>query len=72
MKTQAKNIADTFILSQLNDKPKTLFQGASNSIDCESYPTKVVKAKLNSLIKRGLVSGCICGCRGDFILVKKD
>jgi hypothetical protein len=33
-----------------------------------SYPFKVVAAKLKSLYKRGLVSGCPCGCRGDWEL----
>lgn len=31
-------------------------------------PEKVVLAKLRSLIKRGLLAGCACGCRGDFEL----
>lgn len=29
-------------------------------------PEKVVLAKLRSLIKRKLINGCPCGCRGDF------
>lgn len=36
---------------------------------CHSFPdvpTKVVRAKLASLVKRGLLIGCTCGCRGDF------
>ena len=32
------------------------------------YPPKVVIAKCRSLIKRGLMHGCTCGCRGDFYL----
>lgn len=31
-------------------------------------PEKVVLAKLRTLIKRGLIDGCACGCRGDFTL----
>lgn len=31
-------------------------------------PPKVVLAKLRSMIKRGVLSGCACGCRGDFHL----
>lgn len=31
-------------------------------------PEKVVLAKLRSLVKRGLLDGCACGCRGDFEL----
>ncbi len=32
---------------------------------------KLVRAKMRSLIDRGLVSGCACGCRGDFELTSK-
>lgn len=35
------------------------------------YPAKVVTAKLRKAIKRGLVDGCCCGCRGDFRLTEK-
>lgn len=30
-----------------------------------TVPPKVVLAKLRSLIKRGVIDGCTCGCRGD-------
>jgi hypothetical protein len=29
-------------------------------------PGKLALAKMNQLLRRGLVSGCCCGCRGDF------
>lgn len=29
-------------------------------------PARVVLAKAKSMIERGLVDGCACGCRGDF------
>lgn len=29
-------------------------------------PPKVALAKMRALIRRGLVDGCRCGCRGDF------
>ena len=29
-------------------------------------PLKVAIAKMASLIRRGLATGCTCGCRGDF------
>jgi hypothetical protein len=29
-------------------------------------PLKVIVAKAASLIRRGLLDGCTCGCRGDF------
>lgn len=31
-------------------------------------PPKVILAKCRSLIKRGKMHGCPCGCRGDFYL----
>jgi hypothetical protein len=30
------------------------------------YPWKVVRAKVASLIRRGIMGGCTCGCRGDY------
>jgi len=33
-------------------------------------PEKVVLAKLRKLLKRGLVAGCACGCRGDWRVVE--
>lgn len=35
----------------------------------EHWPPKVVTAKLRRVIKRGLLRGCCCGCRGDFEIV---
>lgn len=34
-------------------------------------PQKLVVAKMASLIKRGLVDGCGCGCRGDYHITEK-
>lgn len=34
-------------------------------------PFKVVAAKLSKLSRRGLVTGCDCGCRGDWELTTK-
>lgn len=33
-----------------------------------SAPHKVVLAKARALIRKGLITGCACGCRGDFEL----
>ena len=37
----------------------------------DGTPAKVFLAKMRSLIARGLVSGCACGCRGDFEITIK-
>lgn len=34
-------------------------------------PAKVALAKMRGLVKRGLVTGCVCGCRGDFEITDK-
>lgn len=33
-----------------------------------TIPQKVVLAKLRSMVKRHVIRGCACGCRGDFEL----
>jgi hypothetical protein len=35
----------------------------------DGTPPKVLLAKLKAMIKKGLISGCVCGCRGDFELL---
>ena len=34
-------------------------------------PEKLVLAKMRMLVRRGLVKGCSCGCRGDFEITEK-
>lgn len=34
-------------------------------------PAKVALAKMRAMIKKGLVTGCACGCRGDFEITDK-
>ena len=34
--------------------------------DVPGVPAKVTLAKARRLIKRGLIDGCACGCRGDY------
>jgi hypothetical protein len=35
------------------------------------FPPKVVRAKAAQLIKRDMLTGCTCGCRGDFELAPR-
>lgn len=35
-----------------------------------SLPPNLVLAKMRNLIIKGLVDGCPCGCRGDYVLTK--
>jgi hypothetical protein len=34
-------------------------------------PDKLAHAKMNALIRNGLVKGCTCGCRGDYEITDK-
>lgn len=36
----------------------------------EGTPPKVALAKMAAMIRKGLVKGCACGCRGDFEITK--
>lgn len=83
---QAKDIADTAILEFLakyqgkwscwSDAGGTYRKehGMAPSI-VQAMPTntpvKLRIAKMRQLIKRGLVGGCPCGCRGDYEITDK-
>lgn len=32
----------------------------------DDFPPKLIHSKFKSLVKRKLIGGCSCGCRGDF------
>ena len=34
-------------------------------------PGKLVCAKMKMMIRRGVVDGCPCGCRGDYVITDK-
>lgn len=61
-------------LNQMSAPWGTWFAGFENSVSnamAEGMPPKLVKAKMDQLIKNGLVDGCTCGCRGDYRLTDK-
>lgn len=79
-KLQCKDIPDLPILAFLHNLPGfdwrdgTWFSGFDNSVDQampEGISEKLVLAKMGMLIRRYLVDGCTCGCRGDFKLTDK-
>lgn len=37
----------------------------------EGTPEKLRLAKMRQMIRRGVVDGCPCGCRGDFTITEK-
>lgn len=68
------------------DDPILEFIGSHNGAWCNWYfgdekdvhaavpawvPDRLLVAKMARLIERGLVDGCPCGCRGDYVLTEK-
>ena len=83
MKIQAKHIPERPILEFLamqggigcttwrNSDGTPFDERSLANVIPATFPHKVVTAKLKSLIRRGLVEGCTCGCRGDWELTAK-
>lgn len=65
---KAADISDEEMLSIM--QKVALPHGATMLLDAQKampqYPPKIVLAKFRSMIKRGIIEGCPCGCRGDF------
>ncbi len=72
---QAKDLFDATVLDYLAGKTYEHTGLGANRTEIEKLfpdaPEKVVLAKMRGLIKRGLVDGCGCGCRGNFEITDK-
>jgi hypothetical protein len=61
-------------LERIHPKPATAFDGYEESVSLVmpmANGKKLVLAKMKKLINAGLVEGCACGCRGDFLITDK-
>lgn len=70
---QCKDIPDVPVLAflrSLSGQRANWYAGERNVASAmpANTPAKLVLAKMRMLLKRGLVNGCGCGCRGDFEL----
>lgn len=71
---QTSQIPEQPIIELLKKNPvwHTRFRTSPQIMPCildafpDGTPEKVVMAKLKIMIKRKLINGCTCGCRGDF------
>lgn len=75
---QCKDIPDAPVLRFIGShQGKWCTWGESHSMPSvqdampEGTPDKLQLAKVRMLMARGLVDGCDCGCRGDFVLTAK-
>lgn len=66
---QAKHVPDAAVLA-IVDGIREREDRWTHTWDLEpafpGVPPKVLRAKMASLIRRGILEGCTCGCRGDF------
>lgn len=66
---QAKHIPDAAMIDAIARVEAQRALGATRWELAEAFPElppKVVLAKCGQLVRRGLIQGCTCGCRGDF------
>lgn len=72
---QCKDIPDQPIIDFLQKVGRGILYGGFENSVLNAMPKgvneKLAKAKMASLIKRRLVDGCACGCRGDFKLKER-
>ncbi len=66
---KAADISDAIMIAKIQENAKT--RGATACLwelqdMLPEYPPKVVQAKCKALVRRKVISGCACGCRGDF------
>ena len=75
-KLQCKDIPEELILGVLRAKPgvwHTHGEGYGfmpSLVEVEpklaEFPKKLLLRKLGSMVRKGLIKGCDCGCRGDW------
>jgi hypothetical protein len=73
---QCKDIPDRTILEMLAKNPTQWHNWCGTQWNVTEamppgIPPKLVLAKMSMLIRRGVVDGCPCGCRGDFVITEK-
>ena len=56
-------------MGYLNEGDGTHIPGVQDAMP-EGTPETVKWAKMRRLYRKGLVGGCLCGCRGDFTLTR--
>lgn len=73
---QCKDIPDRPILEMLAKNPTQWHNWCGTEWNVReamppSIPPKLALAKMRMMIRRGVVDGCPCGCRGDFVITEK-
>lgn len=67
----------SYLAHQARGKPATHWEAHGTNIPSvydampPDTPAKLRLAKMRALLRRGLVDGCDCGCRGDWTITDK-
>src|SRR5579872_1632492 len=67
-KIQAKHVSDESflqVIDSVREKEKR-WTHTWDLVECLGFPERIIRAKAASLIRRKVITGCACGCRGDF------
>ena len=67
---QNKDVSTLHILERLENHMVSSFTDILSMIPL-CVPRCVVQSKLDNLIRKGYITGCACGCRGDFKITLK-
>jgi hypothetical protein len=72
---QCKDIPDVplvrFIAEKQREKNLWVNTWDFDETPYANLPDNLLRAKMGQLIKRGLITGCNCGCRGDYEITIK-
>lgn len=67
MGVQAKDVPEQAILEAVANPRLSIGISRWDIADVVTgFPERVLLAKLRAMVKRKLINGCACGCRGDF------
>lgn len=71
---QAKHVPDEAFLAVVDRvaREERRWTLTSDLEPALGVPRKVILAKARALIRRGVIDGCGCGCRGDFVRKNAD
>lgn len=62
---KASDIPDSIVFQAIDAKAPNWAFISDVAALVPDFPRKVVQAKCNQMIRKGRISGCPCGCRGD-------
>lgn len=69
---KAADIEDAAVLDAIRKHMRPIGASRWDVYPEFAFPEKIVRAKVDKMIRRGILTGCCCGCRGDFTIAGED